>query len=1149
MKKTYMKRKDHIMILILIALFCLGVGQAWAQSITISEDTESTYVPTTIVNGSFDNEPWMDFVYGGTTYTLSNRNANLQDDFITSAIPNGVNGGWNTTETQFYQGSLFEYSSNERNYNTNLSSTTNHFVEMNVYNSAVLYQDLATHGNDVIRWTLDHAVRTTYSDNIQSVRVEIGAPEYSGTAIVAASGINDDINSHIQSSTKVIFRAAGITNPANATYGFGSNLGKLSLNKTLDSDNKSWHTVTGVYVIPQGQTVTRFGFIAEVESRPDCGNLLDNITFSTLIGNFSAKQLANGDVELKGYWGETDTSKRLKVVIGSTTYDIDMTSVIGKNFRITIPVEMIGLATSVHVYHQDYEDAGRTIEVLSSLNSWPFSYTGTIQTFTAPQAGIYQLRVWGAQGGNRGVGGGLGGYATCLTSLTEGEIIYVYVGGQGGAGSTPAGGAGGWNGGGKGGTGYDNLNGSAGGGGATHISKVNNQVIGNGCTFLGGTDYIIVAGGGGGAGFPEYAGAGGGTEGGLGILCGESHPTYSDHFYYSTNQSYGADGGNGNDGGWNKEGAGGGGGGYYGGTASYPYSTFPTNVYANASGCGGNSAYNSSFGTNFSTTAGQREGNGQAQITLLVSQDEMDEYVGKVLGSDGKMYKTVEAAEHAGVTASGIIAYWGVAGSVEESSSSYRGLAISVSNVAGSTAWCHNSCGVQTTACSSLSDALSKKDGLSCTALLGSPEARNSNGHYHDAAAAAYDYNDIMARPEGSSRWFLPAMGQWNLALKGLTGSSTDLTEEGISDYSYYNNSAKIIAAGGTRLSWSFYRSTTEHDGTYAWFVDFDGSVGKASYQWSKGHPNNMYIRAFFAFSSATPAVYTISYDANGGSGAPAPQTKDGGIDLTLSSTVPTRTGYTFAGWTVAQDGSGTVYAAGTAYDGNEDVILYAQWRENKETLSESATTNSSFITNHAGEVYDITLVRTLQAGGWNTFCVPFNTATPSGWTVRELTGASYNEGTKTLTLNFGNAASIVAGHAYLVKVDAEVATPTFNDVEIVNGTTPTTIQDVVSFVPVMNPTTLPLNDKSCLFVSNGNKLTWAKSGSSMPGFRAYFHIENSSIGNARSFAMSFDDEAMSIVNVNDDENENCYYDLQGRKVNNPTKGIYIVNAKKVVMK
>lgn len=56
--------------------------------------------------------------------------------------------------------------------------------------------------------------------------------------------------------------------------------------------------------------------------------------------------------------------------------------------------------------------------------------------------------------------------------------------------------------------------------------------------------------------------------------------------------------------------------GYYGGTSNYPYGSFPNEHYTIASGCGGNSAYNSSLGTNFSTTAGQQWGNGRARITL-----------------------------------------------------------------------------------------------------------------------------------------------------------------------------------------------------------------------------------------------------------------------------------------------------------------------------------------------------------------------------------------------------------------------------------------------------------------------------------------------------------------------------------------------------
>ena len=275
-------------------------------------------------------------------------------------------------------------------------------------------------------------------------------------------------------------------------------------------------------------------------------------------------------------------------------------------------------------------------------------------------------------------------------------------------------------------------------------------------------------------------------------------------------------------------------------------------------------------------------------------------------------------------------------------------------------------------------------------------------------------------------------------------------------------------------------------------------------------------------------------------------------VNLTLSH--GPKSGYTFSQYAVTGGGTldSPVSNTPTLTMTDADQVINAEWTENKETLDQ-AVNNSSFITNHAGLVYDITLTRTLQAGGWNTFCVPFNTATPSGWTVRELTDASYNEGTKTLTLNFGNAASIVAGHAYLVKVDAEVATPTFNDVKIVDGTTPTTIQDVVSFIPVMNPTTLPLNDKSCLFVSGGTKLTWAKTGSSMPGFRAYFQLLGDAATNARSFAMSFDDETTMITTTDcpDYTDTAIWHTLDGCHIEGQPirKGVYIHNGKKTVIK
>ena len=86
---------------------------------------------------------------------------------------------------------------------------------------------------------------------------------------------------------------------------------------------------------------------------------------------------------------------------------------------------------------------------------------------------------------------------------------------------------------------------------------------------------------------------------------------------------------------------------------------------------------------------------------------------------------------------------------------------------------------------------------------------------------------------------------------------------------------------------------------------------------------------------------YTITYNANGGSGAPAAQTKDHGSSITLSSTKPTRTGYTFKNWNTEQDGSGTSYSAGSSYATDEDVTLYAQWTINTYTVSYNANGGS----------------------------------------------------------------------------------------------------------------------------------------------------------------------------------------------------------------
>lgn len=126
------------------------------------------------------------------------------------------------------------------------------------------------------------------------------------------------------------------------------------------------------------------------------------------------------------------------------------------------------------------------------------------QKFTAPYSGYYKLEVWGAQGGEDSNHGGRGGYSVGNAYLAKDQVLYVYVGQQGGSRTANAGG--GWNGGGDAGT----TGSSGGGGGMTHISTTQNPVDNHALTnqlkkrektpSWNPKGTVIVAGGGGGGG-------------------------------------------------------------------------------------------------------------------------------------------------------------------------------------------------------------------------------------------------------------------------------------------------------------------------------------------------------------------------------------------------------------------------------------------------------------------------------------------------------------------------------------------------------------------------------------------------------------------------------------------------------------------------
>ena len=124
------------------------------------------------------------------------------------------------------------------------------------------------------------------------------------------------------------------------------------------------------------------------------------------------------------------------------------------------------------------------------------------------------------------------------------------------------------------------------------------------------------------------------------------------------------------------------------------------------------------------------------------------------------------------------------------------------------------------------------------------------------------------------------------------------------------------------------YRTNYEFVGWSA-----SSSATTATYTAGESYTGNVSV-TLFAVWKYKPATYTVSYDANGGTGAPGRQTKTYGVTLTLTTLIPTRRNYSFVGWSKDRNATSASYTAGGSYTDNADVTLYAVWRYDPETYS-----------------------------------------------------------------------------------------------------------------------------------------------------------------------------------------------------------------------
>ena len=207
-------------------------------------------------------------------------------------------------------------------------------------------------------------------------------------------------------------------------------------------------------------------------------------------------------------------------------------------------------------------------------------------------------------------------------------------------------------------------------------------------------------------------------------------------------------------------------------------------------------------------------------------------------------------------------------------------------------------------------------------------------------------------------------------------------------------------------------------------------------------------------------------------------------------------------------------------------------------------------------ENVDVVLTRSISANSWSTLCLPFTISatdlgTALGTTVTLAQYDSYDSGTNALTFTAESGdQTVTANKPCMIKVTSAVSgAKTINGVTLVSGDNYVT-KDAMTFQGVYNSTKMAAGD----FFVSGNKLyTATASTKNIKPFRGYFTTDT---GTAKAPMLNIieDGETTAIYAVNADGSlepiaDGKVYNLNGQRVVQPTRGLYIVNGKKVVIK
>lgn len=258
-------------------------------------------------------------------------------------------------------------------------------------------------------------------------------------------------------------------------------------------------------------------------------------------------------------------------------------------------------------------------------------------------------------------------------------------------------------------------------------------------------------------------------------------------------------------------------------------------------------------------------------------------------------------------------------------------------------------------------------------------------------------------------------------------------------------------------------------------------------------------------------------------------------------------------------------YRCDDAWDSNNGNNYVATFTKVNPAISISDNSTGSEVNttlnNNLDDYVDLTLSgRTLYGGEWNTICLPFNTPVSNTLftEVKTLKSSSFDEGTLTLNFSENSESNIEAGKPYIVKVNSNIVSPTFTNVQISTASPKdqslVADDDVAIFQGSFGAESI--SGQNYLYLGAENKLYYPSSSVTIKPFRAYFklNLPEEQAEGIKAFVLNFDDdnETTSIKQINNTESAtSTWFTLDGRRLNDmpASSGIYIHNGKKVVIK